>query len=90
MARWNQLAKADEFGDKMEELESICNPIIAKMYQGAHGDVPMDVKVPPKTKNTPRGVDGSSGLDSPGFGGGAGWTGLEIQYFLTRWGSGIS
>ncbi|XP_010253827.1 PREDICTED: heat shock cognate 70 kDa protein 2-like [Nelumbo nucifera] len=35
----NQLAEADEFDDKMKELESICNPIIAKMYQGAGGDM---------------------------------------------------
>merc|ERR1712071_513411 len=34
----NQLAEADEFEDKMKELESICNPIIAKMYQGAGPD----------------------------------------------------
>ncbi|CAK7331584.1 unnamed protein product [Dovyalis caffra] len=34
----NQLAEADEFEDKMKELESLCNPIIAKMYQGAGGD----------------------------------------------------
>ncbi|KAL2641827.1 hypothetical protein R1flu_009414 [Riccia fluitans] len=27
----NQLAEVDEFDDKMKELESICNPIIAKM-----------------------------------------------------------
>lgn len=33
----NQLAEADEFDDKMKELESICNPIIAKMYQGGAG-----------------------------------------------------
>ena len=33
----NQLAEADEFEDKMKELESICNPIVAKMYQGAGG-----------------------------------------------------
>ncbi|KAK4406128.1 Heat shock protein 4 [Sesamum angolense] len=33
----NQLAEADEFEDKMKELESICNPIIAKMYQDAGG-----------------------------------------------------
>ncbi|RXI08963.1 hypothetical protein DVH24_023107 [Malus domestica] len=33
----NQLAEADEFEDKMKELEGICNPIIAKMYQGAGG-----------------------------------------------------
>ncbi|KAK9176025.1 hypothetical protein WN944_028038 [Citrus x changshan-huyou] len=34
----NQLAEADEFEDKMKELEGICNPIIAKMYQGGGGD----------------------------------------------------
>ncbi len=33
----NQLGEADEFEDKMKELESICNPIIAKMYQGSEG-----------------------------------------------------
>ncbi|PPS01909.1 hypothetical protein GOBAR_AA18764 [Gossypium barbadense] len=44
----NQLAEADEFEDKMKELESICNPIIAKMYQGAGGDMGggMDEDVP--------------------------------------------
>ncbi|KAK4478615.1 hypothetical protein RD792_014104 [Penstemon davidsonii] len=36
----NPLAEADEFEDKMEELESICNPIIANMYQGAGCDAP--------------------------------------------------
>ncbi|KAB2596116.1 heat shock cognate 70 kDa protein 2 [Pyrus ussuriensis x Pyrus communis] len=30
----NQLAEADEFEDKLKELESICNPIIAKVHQG--------------------------------------------------------
>ncbi|KAL3516365.1 hypothetical protein ACH5RR_023267 [Cinchona calisaya] len=35
----NQLAEADEFEDKMKELESICDPIIAKMYHGAGGDI---------------------------------------------------
>ncbi|KAI7731011.1 hypothetical protein M8C21_031252 [Ambrosia artemisiifolia] len=33
----NQLAEVDEFEDKMKELEGICNPIIAKMYQGGGG-----------------------------------------------------
>ncbi|XP_026450257.1 probable mediator of RNA polymerase II transcription subunit 37c [Papaver somniferum] len=33
----NQLAEAEEFDDKMKELESVCNPIIAKMYQGGAG-----------------------------------------------------
>ena len=38
----NQLAEADEFEVKMKELESICNPIIARMYQGGGGDdIPM-------------------------------------------------
>ncbi|CAA7398128.1 unnamed protein product [Spirodela intermedia] len=35
--RWldgNQLAEAEEFEHKMKELESVCNPILAKMYQG--------------------------------------------------------
>ncbi|KAJ3699401.1 hypothetical protein LUZ61_003106 [Rhynchospora tenuis] len=36
----NQLAEAEEFEDKMKELEGICNPIIAKMYQGAGADMP--------------------------------------------------
>ncbi|KAJ8754095.1 hypothetical protein K2173_001993 [Erythroxylum novogranatense] len=35
----NQLAESDEFEDKMKELEGICNPIIAKMYQGAGADM---------------------------------------------------
>uniref|UniRef100_A0A0E0DSH4 Uncharacterized protein n=1 Tax=Oryza meridionalis TaxID=40149 RepID=A0A0E0DSH4_9ORYZ len=35
----NQLAEADEFEDKMKELEGICNPIIAKMYQGSGADM---------------------------------------------------
>ncbi|KAI8032217.1 putative mediator of RNA polymerase II transcription subunit 37c [Camellia lanceoleosa] len=33
----NQLTEADEFEDKMKELESICKPIIAKMYRGPVG-----------------------------------------------------
>ncbi|XP_074267704.1 heat shock cognate 70 kDa protein 2-like [Silene latifolia] len=40
-----QLAQAEEFDEKMKELESICNPIIAKMYQGVaggDGGPPMD------------------------------------------------
>ncbi|XP_030966704.1 heat shock cognate 70 kDa protein 2-like isoform X2 [Quercus lobata] len=34
----NQLSEADEFVDKMKELEGICYPFIAKTYQGAGGD----------------------------------------------------
>ncbi|KAJ0076037.1 hypothetical protein Patl1_34777 [Pistacia atlantica] len=37
----NQLAEVDELEDKLKELEGLCNPIIAKMYQGTGGDVPM-------------------------------------------------
>ncbi|TJX43184.1 hypothetical protein E8P77_30500, partial [Soehngenia saccharolytica] len=33
----NQLAEKEEFEDKLKELESVCNPIIAKMYQGGEG-----------------------------------------------------
>ncbi|CAL5424371.1 unnamed protein product [Camellia sinensis] len=33
----NQLAEVDEFEYNVKELECICNPIIAKMYQGAAG-----------------------------------------------------
>ncbi|KAE8688881.1 Heat shock cognate 70 kDa protein [Hibiscus syriacus] len=46
----NQLAEADEFEDKMKELENLCNPIIAKMYQGGGGVDPVGGKsgdVPP-------------------------------------------
>ncbi|KAL0271037.1 UNVERIFIED_CONTAM: hypothetical protein PYX00_008276 [Menopon gallinae] len=30
----NQLAEAEEFEHKQKELESICNPIVSKLYQG--------------------------------------------------------
>uniref|UniRef100_J3LMG9 Uncharacterized protein n=1 Tax=Oryza brachyantha TaxID=4533 RepID=J3LMG9_ORYBR len=45
----NQLAEAEEFEDKMKELEGVCNPIIAKMYQGAGADMAggMDEDAPP-------------------------------------------
>ncbi|VAI07207.1 unnamed protein product [Triticum turgidum subsp. durum] len=44
----NQLAEAEEFDDKRKELEGICNPIIAKMYQGAGAEMPggMDEDAP--------------------------------------------
>merc|ERR1712177_161324 len=31
----NQLAEKEEFADKQKEVEAVCNPIIAKLYQGA-------------------------------------------------------
>merc|ERR1711962_1378948 len=33
----NQLGEVDEFKDKQKEVEAICNPIIAKMYQESGG-----------------------------------------------------
>ncbi|MFS7967878.1 putative Heat shock protein 70 family [Helianthus anomalus] len=33
----NQLAEVEEFKDKMKELEAVCNPIFARMYQGGAG-----------------------------------------------------
>ncbi|CAM6033814.1 unnamed protein product [Sphagnum compactum] len=33
----NQLAEVEEFEHKQKELEGICNPIIARMYQGGGG-----------------------------------------------------
>ncbi|KAF3452933.1 hypothetical protein FNV43_RR03366 [Rhamnella rubrinervis] len=53
----NQLAEVDELEDKQKELEGICNPIIAKMYQGGGGDVPMGDDMP---------GGGSSGSHGPG------------------------
>ncbi|KAH7691853.1 Heat shock protein 70 family protein [Dioscorea alata] len=35
----NQLTEADEFDDKMKELEGIYNPIIARVYQGTSVDM---------------------------------------------------
>ncbi|XP_010273661.1 PREDICTED: heat shock 70 kDa protein-like [Nelumbo nucifera] len=36
----NQLAEVDELEYKQKELEGLCNPIVAKMYQGSGGDMP--------------------------------------------------
>ena len=33
----NQLAEEEEFKDKQKEVESVCNPIITKLYQSAGG-----------------------------------------------------
>jgi L1 cell adhesion molecule like protein len=33
----NQLGEVDEFNDKQKEVESVCNPIITKMYQASGG-----------------------------------------------------
>ncbi|GKD71422.1 heat shock cognate 70 kDa protein 2-like protein [Tanacetum coccineum] len=59
----NQLAEVEEFEDKTKELESICNPIIAKMYQG--GGIPGEA------------TDASAG--APSAGSGAGGAGPKIE-----------
>ncbi|KAF3957517.1 hypothetical protein CMV_017481 [Castanea mollissima] len=40
----NQLAEADEFEDKMSELETICNELIAKIGQGGYGNMCEDAQ----------------------------------------------
>ncbi|KAK8596660.1 hypothetical protein V6N12_065143 [Hibiscus sabdariffa] len=42
----DQLAEVDEFEDKLKELEGICNPIIAKMYQQGHSIKNNDPSIP--------------------------------------------
>ena len=32
----NQIAEKEEFLDQQKELEAICNPILAKLYQGGN------------------------------------------------------
>ena len=36
----NQMGEIEEFKHKQKELESICNPIISKLYQQSNGNVP--------------------------------------------------
>ncbi|CAI9094750.1 OLC1v1030538C1 [Oldenlandia corymbosa var. corymbosa] len=49
----NQLAETDEFEEKMKELESVCNPIIANMYQGVGGGSSMDAdEAPPSSRGS--------------------------------------
>ena len=40
----NQLADLDEFHDNMRKLESICNPVIAKIYQ-ANGEMELKEEI---------------------------------------------
>ena len=63
----NQTAEVDEFKDKQKEVESVCNPIITKLYQQAGGN--------------PGAAPGAScGAQSgPGFGGHNGPTVEEVD-----------
>merc|ERR1711892_1542020 len=36
----NQTGETEEFSDKQKDLESVCNPIISKLYQGGAGGMP--------------------------------------------------
>ncbi|KAM0011285.1 putative Heat shock protein 70 family [Helianthus debilis subsp. tardiflorus] len=60
----NQLAEVDEFEDKLKELEGVCNPIIAKMYQGGVGGPDMG---------------GGMDEDGPSAGGASGGAGPKIE-----------
>jgi len=50
----NQTAEKDEFEHYQKELESVCNPIVQKMYQGAGGATPAQG---PSTPTAPEEVD---------------------------------
>lgn len=62
----NQLAEVDELEHRLKELEGLCNPIIAKMYQGGAGDVPMGGGG--GGANMPGGGYGGTGSGSAGSG----------------------
>jgi len=68
----NQLAEVDEFNDKQKEVESVCNPIITKLYQDAGGAGGM-----PDMGGMPGGMPGAGG--APPSGGGAGPTIEEVD-----------
>lgn len=61
----NQLAEKEEFEDKQKELESVCNPIITKLYQA--GGAP------------PGGFPGAAPGAGPTTGGGSGPTIEEVD-----------
>jgi len=67
----NQLAEVDEFNDKQKEVESVCNPIITKLYQDAGGAGGMPGGMPD--------MGGMSGADAPSAAGGAGPTIEEVD-----------
>jgi len=65
----NQGAEKDEFESKQKELESVCTPIITKLYQGAGGAGGMPGGMP----NFGGGDGGEGGMpDFGGMGGGGG------------------
>merc|ERR1719402_1087266 len=80
MIKWldaNQLAEVEEFNDKQKEVESVCSPIITKMYQAAGGD-PSGMPDVGGMGGMPGGMPGAGGA-APGAGSGAGPTIEEVD-----------
>ncbi|XP_053670821.1 heat shock 70 kDa protein cognate 4-like [Anopheles nili] len=61
----NQLADKEEYEHRQKELESVCNPIISKLYQGAGG-------APGGMPGFPGAPGGAGGAPGAGAAGGAG------------------
>lgn len=71
----NQLADKEEYEHRQKELESVCNPIITKLYQGAGG-------APGGMPGFPGGAPGAgagAGGAAPGAGSGSGPTIEEVD-----------
>lgn len=69
----NQLADKEEYEHRQKELESVCNPIITKLYQSAGG-------VPGGMPGFPGGAPGAAGAGgAPGAGSGSGPTIEEVD-----------
>eukprot|EP01134_Creolimax_fragrantissima_P003267 CFRG3267T1 len=74
----NQTAEKDEFAHQQKELESICNPIMSKLYAGAGGEGGMpDMSGMPG--GMPGGFPGADGGAPPNSEGGAGPTIEEVD-----------
>merc|ERR1712168_1622791 len=69
----NQTAEKDEFEDKQKEIESVCKPIIEKLYSGAGGPGGMPGGMPGG------GPGGAPGGGAPSGAGGAGPTIEEVD-----------
>lgn len=70
----NQLAEKEEYEHRQKELESVCNPIITKLYQGAGGAPPGGMP------GFPGGAPGAgAGGAAPGAGSGSGPTIEEVD-----------
>lgn len=70
----NQLAEKEEYEHRQKELESVCNPIITKLYQSAGG-------APGGMPGFPGGAPGAPGAGgaAPGAGSGSGPTIEEVD-----------